>query len=92
MWLETIWQDVKYGSRMLWHSPAFTAVAVLSLALGIGANTAIFSVMDAVLLKMLPVKNPEELVRINTNVSFPAYQVITMPVLPETVGPSAYAT
>ena len=74
MWMETIWQDVKYGSRMLWHSPAFTVVAVLSLALGIGANTAIFSVMDAVLLKMLPVKNPEELVRINRNVSFPAYQ------------------
>ncbi len=73
MRLETIWQDVKYGSRMLWNSPAFTAVAVLSLALGIGANTAIFSVMDAVLLKMLPVSRPEELVRTNSNISYPAY-------------------
>ncbi len=73
-WFETIWRDVKYGSRMLWRSPAFTAVAVASLALGIGANSAIFSVMDAVLLKMLPVERPEELIRMNTSVSFPAYQ------------------
>ena len=72
--LESTWQDIRYGSRMLLRNPAFTAVAALSLALGIGANTAIFSVMDAVLLKMLPVQNPEELVRINSNVSYPAYQ------------------
>src|SRR5262245_20950692 len=59
---ETLWQDLRYGLRALGRNPAFTAVAALSLALGVGANTAIFSLMDAVLLKMLPVKNPEQLV------------------------------
>src|SRR5262247_1589587 len=59
--IETIWQDLRYGLQMLRRNPGFTAVAVLSLALGIGANTAIFSLMDAALFKMLPVKNPEQL-------------------------------
>ena len=60
--IETMLQDIRYGLRMLARSPGFTAVAVLSLALGIGANTAIFTLIDAVLLKMLPVKNPKEIV------------------------------
>jgi predicted permease len=60
--LGILWQDLGYGLRMLGRNPGFTAVSVLSLALGIGANTAIFSLMDAVLLKMLPIKNPEQLV------------------------------
>src|SRR5499426_4556738 len=60
--LENLWRDLRYGLQTLRRNPGFTAVAVLSLALGIGANTAVFSLMDAVLLKMLPVKKPEQLV------------------------------
>jgi predicted permease len=64
MFLDRLTQDVNYALRGMRRSPAFTATAVLSLALGIGANTAIFGMMNALLWKMLPVRNPQELVRV----------------------------
>src|SRR2546427_5880988 len=63
--LERLGQDLRYAMRMMRKSPGFTAVAVLSLALGIGANTAIFTMIDAIFLKLLPVKDPQELVQID---------------------------
>jgi len=63
--VETLWQDLEFGLRLLRFNPAFAAAAILSLALGIGANTAIFQLLDAVRLRTLPVKNPEQMVKIN---------------------------
>src|SRR5262245_9283375 len=60
--MQTFWRDLRYGARTLLKNPGFTLIAVLTLALGIGANTAIFSLTDQILLRQLPVDRPEELV------------------------------
>src|SRR6185503_6343221 len=62
--MQSLIQDLRYGLRMLMHNPGFAAVAVITMALGIGANTAIFSVVHAVLLRPLPFREPGKLVRV----------------------------
>src|SRR4051812_31622564 len=64
--MDTLWQDIRYSLRMLLANPVTTIVAIASLSLGIGANTAIFSLMNAIILRPLPVQHPEELVRLST--------------------------
>ena len=76
--LETLWLDLRYACRMLRKYRGFTSVAVITLALGIGANTAIFSLINAVILRSLPIYHPEELVELGrdrgTSFSYPTFE------------------
>src|SRR5579859_7850567 len=65
--LSSVIQDISYGLRQLRKSPAFTVTAVVTLALGVGANTAVFTLVHAVMLKSLPVTEPSRLVRVGDN-------------------------
>src|SRR5271165_5777442 len=64
--METMWQDIRYAVRMLIKNPGFSAIAILSLALGVGANTTIFTIVNGMLLHPLPVKDISRLVEVDT--------------------------
>src|SRR6266852_5149177 len=77
-WLERLLQDVRYGCRLLAASPGFASIAVVSLAIGIGANCAIFSFADALLLRPLPVARPGEVLTVGSTTTFEALGASTL--------------
>ena len=80
-WIQDFIQDLRFGVRILRKSTGFTAVAVLSIALGIGANTAIFSVIQALLLRWLPVPSPQELLQVNIVINGRTIDSFSYPVI-----------
>jgi predicted permease len=79
VWLEQLIQDIRYGLRSMRRAPGFTIVAIVTLGLGIGANTAIFSLVNAILLRQLPFKNPEQLVALDSKRTDPGKHPFTIP-------------
>jgi hypothetical protein len=69
MMVETVWQDLRYGVRMLRHSPTFTLIAICTLALGIGAAAGIFTVVNSILLRPLPIRDTQRVATIVTQVT-----------------------
>jgi putative ABC transport system permease protein len=79
VWLETLWQDIRFGVRMLRKNPSFAAVTILTLALGIGVNTAIFGVVNGILLRPLPYPQAERIVKVGSAYKGESYTVIDGP-------------
>src|SRR6266480_3743122 len=78
VWLERLWQDIRYGCHMLAATPGFTSITVVSLAIGIGANCAIFSFADALLLRPLPVARPGEVFTVGSDSSVEAFGISSL--------------